>query len=206
MIKFERPAPINKEIRLDPSKIIMSKTDAKGIIEYANDYFMEICGYDEHELMGRPHSVIRHPDMPRIIFKLLWDRLHKGENIHALVKNLAKDGRYYWVLTSFEAKYNNDGVLISHYSRRKAAPLEAVAHIEKLYKALLTIEKSYGMEVAGKHLLALFEQKNTNFDDFMLRVLKADQETLNIYFQESNTFHTKKIEKKGFWENLFGKK
>ncbi len=202
MNKFERPTPIDQEIKLDPSKIIMSKTNAKGVIEYANDYFMQICGYDEHELMGRPHSVIRHPDMPRIVFKLLWDRLDKGENIHALVKNLAKDGSYYWVLTSFETKFDKEGEVVSHYSRRKAAPPEAVQHIEKLYRSLLAIEKSQGMDVAGKYLLGLFEEKNTSFDAFMLQLLRVDSKTLSTYFKESNIFNVR-VKKKGFWGNFF---
>lgn len=66
-----RPEPTGREIKLDPNEIIMSKTDKKGIIEYANDYFMQICGYEEHELMGEPHNCIRHPLMPKIVFKIL---------------------------------------------------------------------------------------------------------------------------------------
>ncbi len=108
MTSFKRPNPIDNEILLDEKKIIMSKTDERGIIEYANDYFMHICGYDVWELMGEPHNVIRHPDMPKVVFKLLWDRLHKGKNIHTLVKNLAKDGSYYWVITNFDTHYNEE--------------------------------------------------------------------------------------------------
>jgi len=198
MKKFERPIPIDNEIKLDPSRIIMSKTDARGVIEFANDYFMSICGYKEHELMGRPHSVVRHPDMPRVIFKILWDRLKNGENIHALVKNLAKDGSYYWVLTSFETKYDGEGNIISHYSRRKAAPSEAIAHIEKLYRSLIDIEKTQGMEVAEKYLIGLFEEKKTTFDAFMLRILRVDIKTLTTYFTEHNTLASKQKKKRFF--------
>ncbi len=78
MYKLTKPTPIEKEIKLDPSRMIMSKTDPKGIIEYANDYFMEISGYEEYELMGQPHNIIRHPDMPRRPSLLFPGKDHKN--------------------------------------------------------------------------------------------------------------------------------
>ena len=202
MNRLDFPTPIDREIKLDPSLIIMSKTDAKGIIEYANDYFMEVCGYEEYELMGKPHNIIRHPDMPKVVFKLLWERLHKGENIHALVKNLAKDGRFYWVLTSFETKYNDSGEIISHYARRKAAPENAIFSIEKLYKTLLAIEKNQTPEIAEKYFYGLLEEKGQTYDRFILEVLNVSESSLQNYF--SDTSITKeKPKKKGFLKKLF---
>ena len=198
-----RPTPIDKEISLDPSKTIMSKTDPRGIIEYANEYFMEICGYEEYELMGQPHNIIRHPDMPKVVFKLMWERLHKGENIHALVKNLAKDGRYYWVLTNFETKYDEEGSIVSHFARRKAAPKMAVMEIESLYKKLLLIEKNQGAEVSERYFYGLLEDKNVGYDEFILDILKTDKRLLQKYFAFSNT-PTLKKEKRGFFRRLFG--
>ncbi|MEA2111286.1 MAG: PAS domain-containing protein [Campylobacterota bacterium] len=90
-----RPDPVNEEIVLDPKQYIVSKTDRKGVIEYGNEYFVEISGYKESELIGTPHNLIRHPDMPKVAFKMMWERILKGENFIAIVKNLAKDGRYY---------------------------------------------------------------------------------------------------------------
>ena len=78
--------PVNKEVAWDKTKTIMSKTDAKGVIEYVNQVFMDVCGYSEAELIGKPHNVIRHPDMPKTIFKILWDNIQKGINFHAIVK------------------------------------------------------------------------------------------------------------------------
>ncbi|MCJ7765971.1 MAG: PAS domain-containing protein, partial [Thiovulaceae bacterium] len=103
---MERATPINEQVKLDKYTYIMSRTDTKGNIEFGNDYFFEISGYSREELMGKPHNTIRHPDMPRVIFKMMWDRLKQGKNIFALVKNLAKDGRYYWVTTKFEIRKN----------------------------------------------------------------------------------------------------
>jgi len=174
---------VDKEIILDPSKVIMSKTDAKGIIEYANDYFVEISGYEDYELMGRPHSIIRHPDMPRVIYKVLWERLSEGKNIHALVKNRAKDGRYYWVLTDFETKYDDKGNIISHYARRKAAPGHAVFQIEKLYKTLRSIEQTQNMSVAERYFSGLLEEKKMSYDEFILSILGVKEDDLNSYYQ-----------------------
>lgn len=186
-----KPIPVAQEILLDPSKIIMSKTNTKGVIEYANDYFIEISGYQEHDLMGEPHNVIRHPDMPRSIFKLLWDTIQKGENVHALVKNLAKDGRYYWVLTNFEFKYNEKNELISYYSRRKAAPREAISEIEKLYNTLSIIEQKQNMQVALNYFLGMLEDKKKTYNEFILELLGVSEHELKQYFSDAkpNNFH-----------------
>ena len=202
MSKLTKPTPIEKEIKLDPSLVIMSKTDPNGIIEYANDYFMEISGYEEYELMGQPHNIIRHPDMPEVIFKLLWERLHKGKNIHALVKNLAKDGRYYWVLTNFETKYDAEGNIVSHYARRKAAPGNAIYQIEKLYKTLLAIEQKQNPETAEKYFFGLLEERGQGYDAFILDLLNITPNTVKAYFMDPN--EQKKIkEKKSFLGKLF---
>lgn len=186
-----KPIPVAQEILLDPTKIIMSKTNTKGVIEYANDYFIEISGYQEHDLMGEPHNVIRHPDMPRSIFKLLWDTIQKGENVHALVKNLAKDGRYYWVLTNFEFKYNEKNELISYYSRRKAAPREAISEIEKLYNTLSIIEQKQNMQVALNYFLGMLEDKKKTYNEFILELLGVSEHELKQYFSDAkpNSFH-----------------
>lgn len=158
----------NEQIELSTKKYIVSKTDAKGIIEYGNDYFVEISGYTESELIGKPHSIIRHPDMPRIVFKMMWDRINKGKNIMAVVKNLAKDGRYYWVVTEFEPKIDpisND--IISHTAFRKAAPQKAIDTMEPIYQKLLEIEKEGGMEASEKYLRGFFEEKRVTYDEFI---------------------------------------
>lgn len=184
-MSFIRPLPIDREIILDETKIIMSKTDKKGIIEYANQYFMSICGYDEWELMGEPHNVIRHPDMPQIVFKLLWDRLDDGKNIHALVKNLAKDGSFYWVITNFETQYNEQGEIIAYFSRRKKPPRYAIETITPIYKKLLELEREGGMNASGAFLVNFLTESALTYDEFILQVLKITQEQLNYYFSDA---------------------
>ncbi len=166
------PEPIENEIKLSSKRYIVSKTDAKGIIEYGNDYFVEISGYSEAELIGKPHSIVRHPDMPRVAFKLMWDRIKQGKNFMAIVKNLAKDGSYYWVVTDFEPKVDPiTNEIISHTAFRKAAPQKAIDTMIPIYAKLLEIEKESGMEASEKYLRGFLEENNTTYDDFVNKLV-----------------------------------
>ncbi len=194
------PNPIDEEIVLDPNKSIMSKTDSKGVIEYANDYFMTISGYQEFELMGKPHNVIRHPDMPKVIFKIMWQELKKGNPIFALVKNLAKDGRYYWVIVNFEIRYDAEGKITSYYAHRKAAPEHAKYKIEKLYAKLRAIEINQNVNIAYKYFIGLLEEEGMSYEDYISSVLDIEKNIITSYFDDNTT----KKEKKGLFSRLFG--
>ena len=155
-----RPEPINEEIILDNTKYIESQTDKKGIIIDCNDYFAEISGYTKDELLGQPHSIVRHPDMPRIVFKLLWDRIQNGHNITAVIKNLAKDGRFYWVFTHFEIIRDINTKEIKGYKAYRKAVSKYIADILlPLYKKLVEIEKVGGMEASEKYLNEFLAEK-----------------------------------------------
>ncbi len=169
---MSHPKPIDNEIKLSDKRYIVSKTDTKGIIEYGNDYFVEISGYTEEELIGKPHSIVRHPDMPRIAFKLMWDRIKEGKNFIAVVKNLAKDGSYYWVVTDFEPKVDSiTNEIISHTAFRKAAPQKAIDTMTPIYAKLLELEKEGGMEASEKYLRDFLAQNNTTYDDFINKLV-----------------------------------
>jgi PAS domain S-box-containing protein len=184
----------SKEIKLDPSKISMSKTDPKGIIEYANKDFMDACGFEEYELMGQAHNIVRHPDMPRMIFKFMWQRLHQGKGLYAVVKNKTKKGDYYWVITQLTTKLDATGKIISHYAKRKAAPQEVIYRFDKLYKKLKSIEDNQSIEVAEKYFTGLLEENNMSYDEFVLYNIGADLKTIEAYFNK------KQIKKrKGFF-------
>lgn len=162
------PTPVNQEIKLDPKRYIVSKTDAKGIIEYGNDYFVEISGYKENELMGKPHSIVRHPDMPKVAFKLMWERISQGRNFMAIVKNMAKDGRYYWVVTEFEPKVDALSNEIKGYTAfRRAAPQKAIDAITPIYAKLLEIEAEGGMESSEKYFKGFLEEQGKSYDQFI---------------------------------------
>ncbi len=165
---MKRPDVIDEEIVLNPSKYIVSKTDPKGIITYTNDYFVEICSYNRDELIGAPHNIIRHPDMPRIVFKMMWDRIQKSETIMALVKNLAKNGKYYWVITEFETRKDKRTHKIIGYSAfRKAPPRDAIEKIIPIYKKLIALESTGGMEASEKFLVDFLKENNTTYDDYI---------------------------------------
>jgi len=176
------PQPVNEEITLDPKRYIVSKTDPKGIITYGNDYFVQITGYKESELIGKPHNIIRHPDMPRFVFKFMWDRISQNQNIMAIVKNMAKDGRYYWVVTDFEPKVDKlTNKIVSYTAYRKAAPPEAVKTIEPIYKKMLEIEAESGMEGSEKYLRGLLEEKKMTYDEF-INSLVGNKGIFKIFF------------------------
>lgn len=176
------PTPIDKEIKLNSKRYIVSKTDAKGIIEYGNDYFVEISGYSEAELIGQPHSIVRHPDMPKVVFKMMWDRINKAQNIMAVVKNLAKDGSYYWVVTEFEPKIDPiSNEIISHTAFRRAAPQKAIDTVEPIYKKLIEIEKNGGVEASEKYLRGFLEENKTTYDDF-INNLVGNKGLFKIFF------------------------
>ena len=177
---MNRPTPKNQEITLNPYKTIMSKTNKKGIIEYANDYFMGVSGYKEWELMGQPHNILRHPDMPKMVFKLLWDRLNQAQPVYAIVKNLAKDGSYYWVIADFKTKIDEDGG-ISHYARRKAVPDEVKEKVSKLYANILELEKTSGLAASEAYFNGLLEDNHTTYDEMILEMFGLDEAQLKSY-------------------------
>ncbi len=177
----KRPLPTNKEIILDPKKVIISKTDKKGVIQYANNYFVEISGYSEAELLYKPHNIIRHPDMPKVVFKILWEKLHKGENIYAVIKNLTKKGDFYWVVTKFETNYNENGNIVSHTARRKKVPEKVKQIANSIYKTIVSIEK-IDTKLAEKSFYETLEKYNLTYDDFFLELSEMTEEEVASYF------------------------
>jgi len=122
-------------------QMIVTKTDPKGRITYANEIFIDISGYSEDELLGQPHSMIRHPDMPRAVFKLLWDRLNAQEEIFAFVCNRCKNGDHYWVLAHITPNFDKDANVVGFHSSRRSMTQKALATIPSLYKTLHDIEQ-----------------------------------------------------------------
>jgi PAS domain S-box-containing protein len=156
---------MEKEVR--SIDLIVSKSDKDGNITYTNPIFMKISGYMQGELLDKPHSILRHPDMPKIIFKYLWDSLHKGDDVVAYVKNLCKDGDYYWVLATVKTAKNPDGSFRNYMSTRRCITDSAKKTISEFYAKLLEAEKSGGMESSQKLLDEFCKQNNiTNAQEF----------------------------------------
>ena len=114
----QKIVPMDKQRNVPDNELIVSKTDLKGKITYCNDIFIQLSGYRENELLGKAHNIVRHGDMPRIIFKLLWENIQNGREIVAYVKNLAKDGAYYWVIAYVSPSFNEKGEIIGYHSVR----------------------------------------------------------------------------------------
>ena len=165
--ELNKPKATNQEIILDPTREIMSKTDGEGIIEFVNDYFVEVSGYEEYELLGKTMHCTQHPDMPNIIFKMMWERLLDKQNFNVLVKNLAKDGRYYWAISDFAFKEDAQGNVIAIYNRRKIATPHAIRYFENLYQKLKNIEEESGYIYAEKYLIGHEEEKGKNIEEIL---------------------------------------
>ena len=129
--------------------VIVSKTDLLGKITYANEVFLDISGYTEDELLGAPHSILRHPAMPRCVFKFLWDRIQQGHEVFAYVLNRAKNGDHYWVFAHVTPSYDRSGQMIGYHSNRRVPKPEAVATVKPLYETLLGIEDKAGDRKLG---------------------------------------------------------
>ena len=162
------------EVTFSADRFIVSKTDLKGMITYCNDVFIEISGYEESELLGKPHNILRHPDMPKSIFKLLWDSIKSGKEIFAFVKNLTKDGSYYWVLAHITSEQDERQNNISYNSTRRCCTKKQLNEIIPLYNKLLEIEKSasttqLGIQQSSTFLKNHLDQQNLTYDEFIFR-------------------------------------
>jgi PAS domain S-box-containing protein len=184
----------------------MSKTNAFGIIEYANEVFIDVCGYEDYELMGQPHNIIRHPDMPKVIFKVLWENLKNGKNFHAIVKNLAKSGRYYWVITDFEISRDENDVIVNYFGRRQAVPQEVITlHIEPLYKKLLQIEAASGVEFSEKYLIGFLEEKKRSYVEYIKELIYEYERSQSKFPQHQEIAIEEEDDERGFFARLFNR-
>jgi PAS domain S-box-containing protein len=163
---MKQPTPNNRESVVSADAFLVSKTDIKGKISYCNPPFIKIAGFSEQELLGKPHNIVRHPDMPKVIFKLLWQCIQNKEEIFAYVKNLSKDGGYYWVYANVTASLDNRGSIVGYYSIRRKPNQKALEVIIPLYEKLLSLEKNSGMEASSKYLEELLKEKGVSYEEF----------------------------------------
>jgi PAS domain S-box-containing protein len=140
--------PNNHEKKLGDQDFIVSKTDLTGRITYANRIFMEIAGYPESSLLGVQHNIIRHPEMPRGVFRFMWNTLKAGEEFFGFAKNMCSDGGYYWVFANITPDYDRDGKLQGYYSVRRKPPQSALDVLIPVYKEMLAIENRNSIKEA----------------------------------------------------------
>jgi PAS domain S-box-containing protein len=171
--------PTGRAVFFDSDDMIVSKTNLKGHLTYANDIFQKISGYTEAELIGKPHSIIRHPDMPRCVFKLLWDTIQSGTEIFAYVVNLAKNGDHYWVLAHVTPSYDATGNIVGYHSARRVPNHRTVQEvIVPLYRDLLRIENEHanrkeGMNASFQKLFDILTEKNVHYDELVASLARA---------------------------------
>ena len=123
------------ETKVPEDELIVSRTDLNGTITYANDTFLEISGYSKDELIGQNHSIVRHPDMPNSIFEDLWKTIKEKKQWNGNVKNLRKDGGYYWVNATISGVYK-DNILIEYKSVRIPLSYDKKLQTQKEYDLL----------------------------------------------------------------------
>jgi PAS domain S-box-containing protein len=149
---------------------IVSKTDTKGRITYVNKIFMEMAEYEEEELLGKPHSIIRHPDMPKAVFKLLWDRIQNKEEIFAFVVNKTKKGNDYWVYANITASLDVSGNIIGYFSVRRKPSQSGIEAVKPLYREMLSAERSGGIAAGEKVLLDALQKAGVSYDEFVISI------------------------------------
>lgn len=137
---MQKPTPVDEEYIFD-GRAIVSETDLNGIITFANRKFCEISGYTVQELVGEPHNIIRHPDMPKAAFAQMWQTILSGTLWHGLVKNLRKDGHYYWVDTEVTPTYDQDGKVKGYMAARKPASRKNIEETAALYQKMIEQER-----------------------------------------------------------------
>ena len=161
------------ELRMTPDEIIVTKTDRTGKIRYGNRTFFKFAGYSPQECIGQQHNIIRHPEMPRTVFKLLWDTIASGEEIFAYVNNRARNGDHYWVLAHVTPNRDASGSITGYHSNRRA-PNQAVLdrHIKPLYAKLLETERAApspkaGLEAGAAMVRDLLAGQKKSFNEFI---------------------------------------
>ena len=162
----------NKEVKCAAQQVIISRTDLKGNLIYYNPTFLEINGFQETSLINKPHNIIRHPDMPKTIFKIIWSIIEQGLPIQALIKNKTNDGKYYWTLMSWKVQKDKNNNLISYVAYGRQAPDSAIKIITPLYKAMLDIEKENDIESAMEYLHGYLEEEGLSYRQYMEELTK----------------------------------
>jgi PAS domain S-box-containing protein len=167
--------PTGVERPWSDDEIIVSKTDLTGRITYANDVFLRVSQYTGDEIVGAPHSIIRHPDTPRTVFRLLWEGLQAEREVFAYVKNMARSGDHYWVFAHVTPSFGADGRVHGYHSNRRTVDRHVLPAIEALYGELLAAERGHTLKQdAIAASTALLERtlaaRGMSYDEFVWRV------------------------------------
>ncbi|MGY1642217.1 PAS domain-containing protein [Geodermatophilus sp. SYSU D00703] len=172
--------PTGEERTFRPDELIVSKTDPRGVITYANDVFLRVSGYGLDEVVGRPHNLIRHPEMPRAVFALLWSTLAEGRELFAYINNLASDGAHYWVLAHVTPSYGPDGRVVGYHSNRRRPAPGAIRRVTPLYQQLLAEERRHpnakaAVAASSRLLDELVTAQAGSYEEFVWSVISQEE-------------------------------
>lgn len=158
----------DEEIEVDRNDLIISRADTRGTITYCNEIFTKMSGWTQEELLGSNHNLIRHPHMPKATYKIIWDNIKAEKEFYGYVKNLCKNGGYYWVFVYITADLDKNNKIAGYTSYRRYAPKLAINTIEPIYKLMIEAEKQGDIE-ASTALLEKILSKNgfTSYDQFI---------------------------------------
>ncbi|MDR3439415.1 PAS domain-containing protein [Telmatospirillum sp.] len=166
-------AMTGRERTFPGDELIVSKTDDRGRLTYVNDIFLSVSGYRETEVIGQPHNIVRHPDTPRCLFKLMWDTIGQGREIFVYVNNLAKNGDHYWVFAHVTPDLDDSGKIVGFHSNRRVPRREVIAELQPLYDRLTNIERSnadggQGLAASSQLLGEFLAAKGKSYAEFVL--------------------------------------
>lgn len=160
----------SKELFLEDNILITSKTDLRGNITYCNKAFIDISEYRESELIDKAHNILRHEDMPKSVFKILWMHLKRKEEIFAFVKNKTKNNNFYWVFANVTPSFNINLEVIGYYSVRRKVNRNTLNFTQDIYSDLIKIEKKEGMESGYLKILDLMQKQNLSYNNLILKI------------------------------------
>ena len=162
--------PIDEEVCMADDEFIVSKTDLRGNITYANRTFMAMALLSEEQLLNINHNIVRHPDMPKGVFKFVWMTIKKEKEFFGFVKNIRSDGRYYWVFANITPEYDENGKLSGYLSVRRKPPTSAIETIAPIYQQMLQLEKNESSPKAA--------------EDKSIAYLQQQLKSLNVEYQD----------------------
>jgi PAS domain S-box-containing protein len=136
-----KPDPINEEVLFDGG-VMITETDTAGVITYANRKFREMTGYSKEQLIGSPHSINRHPDMPKAAFAGMWETIKGGNYWEGFVKNMTNEGKYYLVVVWIKPKFDGAGNIVGYIAGRKIPDKDSMKAALELYKKMKAEEES----------------------------------------------------------------
>ncbi len=162
-----RDNSINYEIKCAYQEIVISRTDTKGNIIYCNSTFARINGFKGALAINQSETITRHPDMPEIIFDIIWKTILKGLPIQAILKNKTKDNKYYWSMTEWKPQKDSNNSVISYIITGKQAPTQIIKIMEPLYIILKEIEEKHGKDSALIYLHSYLDEQNMTYSQYL---------------------------------------